>query len=125
MILTLCVTFENLLLCYTSAASLLVLAPWVTREIWRPIRIFSVVFVCVEKESIITRRHQGWHHSHGKKKNKREKKSLFSTLSGVRVPRPSSTHPSHCLGGTYTLVYVCDTCVPWSLALLKTVIVTL
>lgn len=59
-----------------------------------------------EKESIITRRHRGWHHSHGRKIKKKE--SLLETLSGVRVPRPSSTHPSYTVLSlhTHTLVYL-------------------
>lgn len=67
-----------------------------------------------EKESIITRRHRGWHHSHGRK---RKKESLLETLSGVRVPRPSSTHPSYTVLSLHTHTSVCVWYVPLSLSL--------
>lgn len=68
-----------------------------------------------EKESIITRRHRGWHHSHGRKIKKKE--SLLETLSGVRVPRPSSTHPSYTVLSLHTHTQVCVWYVPLSLSL--------
>lgn len=67
-----------------------------------------------EKESIITRRHRGWHHSHGRK---RKKKSPFLRLCRESVSLDPRQLTPRILSWAYihTQVCVCDTYLSLSL----------